>query len=263
MRSLIVKVVEGGFFALLLVGGLFLVSRTWSQSTSGAVVVASPTPAQFSPAEQEAIDRAKQYLRDHAKEYRLRPDLSDLRVSDVDLSFGSAVVGFRQLYAGYLVATTGVTVYFAAGRNDPIDVASSYNSEIVLRNVTPPYPGPNAPTIAPTLSANDAAARAFTATGAKSRFGAPPAKAELVVWPVVQPGSKTVYTLAWDVQLITTDPYGNWGVTIDAWTGEVLVKGNRFVPEPTGSSSQPFQSPVPIGPTPTAIRPTLTPLPLT
>lgn len=233
MRSLNVKAIERGFFALLLVGGLLLVSRAWSQLNGAVVVVASPTPAQFSPAEQEAIDRAKQYLRDHAKEYRLRPDLSDLQVDYVNQNFGTSSVGFRQLYQGILVANAGIGVYFAPDRKEPVDVASSYNSEIVLRNVTPPYPGPSAPALSPTLSADNAAARAFTATGARSRFLAPPAKAELVIWPIATPGSPSTHTLAWDVQMITTNPYGDWGVAVDAWSGEILVKGNHFVPEPT------------------------------
>jgi hypothetical protein len=112
MRSLIVKAIEAGFFALLLVGGLLLVSRTWSESTSAVVVAASPTPPQFSPAEQEAIDRAKQYLRDHAKEYQLRPDLSDLAAERVDLSLGVNVVTFAQSYQGILVQDGGVKVIF-------------------------------------------------------------------------------------------------------------------------------------------------------
>ena len=120
---------------------VFGAGTQWETASPVVQVAPLPTPTELPVAEKEVAERAKQYLREHAAEYSLRPDLSDLQVSRVDVSFGTGLVGFRQLYQGVPVEKAGVTVIFYRDSKQPVEVVNNYNARIILQVTTPPYPG--------------------------------------------------------------------------------------------------------------------------
>jgi len=246
MRSPFLKAVLV-MFALVLVGvGITIACKAGTSLETmvpAAVAAPPPTPTELPPAEKEVAERAKQYLREHAAEFSLRSDLSDLEVSRVDISFGAGIVGFRQLYRGIPVDGTGVTVFFFNNSKEPYKVSNAYNPHIVVRDVTPPYPGPNGsvPTLTPKLSANDALSKGLVALNVKGQL-MKQATPELVLYPVGRVGFNMQYALAWRMTLHALNPPGDWDVVIDALTGETLRTYNLRPSPMSRNSSGPNSS---------------------
>lgn len=214
-------------FSLVLAGvGITIACRAGTSLETmvpPAVAAPPPTPTELPPAEKQVAERAKQYLREHAAEYSLRSDLSDLKVSTVVSSLGAYNVYFQQIYRGIPVDGAGLNVIFFNDAKQPYQVSSTYIAQVIVRDVTPPYPGPNGsiPTLTPKLSANEALSKGLVALNVKGQL-MKQATPELVLYPVGRVGFNMQYALAWRMTLHALNPPGDWDVVIDALTGETL-----------------------------------------
>lgn len=187
-------------------------------------ITRSQTPPSFSPAERVFIERAEQHLREHATEYRIHSDLSDLQPENVGLFADNGTVRFRQLYQSIPIENSGgllVTIF--GDSSQPIHVVSSYDHQVVLQRETSPHPKSNAGFLATKISRAEAVRNAWIASGGKGRLNEL-TTADLVVYRVDQPGQKSFYTLAWSVTLVLDAPSDAWAVVIDAETGKTLYK---------------------------------------
>jgi hypothetical protein len=246
-------------FALVLAGvGITIACRAGTSLETmvpPAVAAPPPAPTELPPAEKEVAERAKQYLREHAAEYSLRADLSDLKVSRVTKDAGEYHIWFQQIYQGILVYGEELGVHIREDGKASPRVTGSTNPHIVVRDVTPPYPGPNGsvPTLTPKLSANDALTKGLVALNVKGQL-MKQATPELVLYPVGRVGFNMQYALAWRMTLHALNPPGDWDVVVDALTGETLRTYNlrpspmsRNSPAPNASTSVP-KEPSPTSP---------------
>ncbi len=239
---------------------VFSAGAQWEMTSPAIQIAPPPTPTELPAAEKEIAERAKQYLREHAAEYSLRPDLADLKVLRVNTTPVADIVDFQQLYQGIPVEKSGINVVIPRDSKQSIQIGGSYNPRVILQSTTPPYPGQAVASPSAKVSASDAAARAWAAVGAKGKLFRP-ISPSLVVYPLEKPGQPPLYTLAWHIEISTVSPNGSWTVFVDAQTGQILFQKSTlqldcanppcdpnppFTPRPT---ALPSRTPVPITPT--------------
>lgn len=197
----------------------------------GLVSLTTNKPAYSQDSTGGAVEIAKQFLREHASDYSLRPDLSDLRFLETVSSLGADHVRFQQLYQGITVYGNYVSVSVSKSGNRPPQVTSRYDSSITFQSVVPQ------------TSADDASINAQTSVGVKGELRGS-VTTELVIYPQGMSGKYMHYVLAWEVKIPAREPLGDWDVFIDATTGKMLEKFNRLV-----SSNQQLSN------TPTSTKP--------
>lgn len=190
-----------------------------------SLIVCKPVYAQNSA---EAVDVAKQFLQNHASDYSLRPDLSDLILLRVASGLGADAVHFQQVYQNIPVYGNYVSVSVSKKGNRSPQVTSLYDGSISLSSATPK------------INSIEAITYAQMSLGGEVQLGGP-ITSKLVVYPSSnRSGKYRLYLLVWNVRISAIKPLGDWDIFIDATTGKIVDKFNVLVTDrgPTTVPSQ-------------------------
>jgi Zn-dependent metalloprotease len=156
----------------------------------------------------DAVEVARQFLRQHRAELGLSADLSDLETLAVRHGLASSHVWFQQTYGGLPVYQALTSVHL--GQKQVVQVVHNR-----YRRVTGPLPPVS-------IDRARAESVARQAAGMKIDRGAATARQVVYIddgWPV----------RAWELTLPASEPLGDWHVLVDAATGRVIKVENLIV----------------------------------
>jgi len=154
---------------------------------------------------------ARQYLREHNREFGIDKPEETLRVLKTSSTPGGAHVLFNQVISGIPVYASRVVV--TLNRKEEVTfIANEYRHNISMNTIRPGIASVDAVQIAKTyLKING------DLLGKES--------SELVLFESADNGAR----LSWMVSIPATEPHGDWEVIVDAVTGEILQVKDRMM----------------------------------
>jgi len=195
-------------------------------------LLSSPAVTYASLSADGLVEIARAYLRDHAAEYSLKPDLSDLKLLRVSAGLEADRVLFQQTYKEIPVYGDYVSVIISRKPDFPPSVTSSYDPYVKVSSTTP------------SIGLDTALSKAEAAIGGAGHIRGNP-HTELFVYPRDRSGKNAVYTLVWQVTILKDDPPGNWDIVVDALSGEILGKFDRAIRGQSSLNQEAVASPSP------------------
>jgi hypothetical protein len=197
---------------LLPLGALLLIAA----GILATVLIGRGVTVTAAPPDPERTARA--HLKKVFQERGIPSDGSDLRLDRIEHSLGATHAGFQQLYNGIPVYGASVLVNMDKQASAVSGWVSRYTSGARERSIPQ---GPAAGEIS-RLTQSEAIAAAEAAIGMEGEARGTES-ANLVYYP-----EGVILILAWQVQIPTLQPLGDWVVLVDAHTGEILKKGNTL-----------------------------------